>query len=293
MLILLYKEKFASMADLITIIGAIIGLITMNSPILGQVDDSSSVKVHTNLGGIVVYQRIVDNDNTPVIFLHGLFFDHHLWDYHANSIKDRSVYVIDMPMHGNSINVNRNWDLQDCAKMLIEILDELKISQTHAVGHSWGGMTILRAAEISPEKFKSLTFFNTPFKEYSKKNKRIVKLQHLGLIFKNLFIKKAAENVFDAASLKRNSDLFKYFNSCMQKLPNKNIKYLNRVVRINAADKLKQIQNLKISHQIIVGKSDKIAPAPISENIIYEEGGHTTPLEYPENSLKHILSIIQ
>jgi len=282
-----------SIGKLIVIIGTTFGLSTWSSPILGQMNDSSMIKVQTNLGEVVVHHHLVDSDNPPVIFLHGLFFDHHLWDYQAKNIKDRSIYLIDMPLHGKSINASKNWDLQDCAKMLLDILEELKINQTHAVGHSWGGMTLLRAAEIDSLKFKSLTFFNTPFKEYSKKDKRTVKLQHLGLIFKKFFIKKASENIFDTASLNKNPDLFRYFRACMQQLPNINIKYLNRAVRINAEDKLKQIQNLKIKHQIIVGENDKIAPAPPSGNIIYEEGGHTTLLEYPENSLRHILSIIQ
>ena len=267
-------------------------MLVWGSAIFGQVKDRSVLKIQTTLGEIIIHQHLVDSNNTPLIFLHGLFFDHHLWDYYTYSIEERNMYVIDMPLHGESINVNSTWDLQDCATMLIEILEALNIHEVHAVGHSWGGMTILRAAELDPKKFKSLTFFNTPFMAYSSKDIRTIKLQHLGLIFKNLFIKKASENIFATASLMNNPSLYQYFKSCMQRLSRRNIKYLNTVVRINSTDKLEALQNLKINHQIIVGKEDKIASAPPCKNIIYEEGGHTTPLEYPANSLQQILSII-
>lgn len=250
----------------------------------------STRNIETSIGEIIVFQNVVENENTPLIFLHGLFFDHQLWDYQISAITDRSVYVIDMPMHGQSNNINPNWTLEDCATMLLEILEKLAIQEVHAAGHSWGGMTILRAAESYPDRFESISFFNTPFEAYTKKEIRIIKLQHTGLIFKQLFIKVASKSIFANKSLEGNPELFKYFKNCMQKLSNKEIRYLNKVVRISATDKLAVIKNFKIKHQIIVGKEDNIAPAPPSENIIYLEGGHTSPLEYPEESLKTILS---
>lgn len=252
----------------------------------------STKYIETSIGEIIVYQNVVENENTPLILLHGLFFDHQLWDYQTSAITDRSVYVVDMPIHGKSHNIKPNWTLEDCATVLLEILEKLAIQRVHAVGHSWGGMTILRAAESYPDRFESISFFNTPFEAYTKKERRKIKLQHTGLIFKQLFIKVASKSIFASKSLESNPELFKYFKSCMQKLSNREIKYLNKVVRINAKDKLAAIKDLKIKHQIIIGKEDKIATAPASENVIFLEGGHTSPLEYPEESLKIILSFI-
>jgi 3-oxoadipate enol-lactonase len=58
-----------------------------------------------------------------------------------------------MPLHGHSReNIRPNWTLNDCADMLIEILDSLHIPRVIAIGHSWGSMTILRAAHKHPLK---------------------------------------------------------------------------------------------------------------------------------------------
>lgn len=264
----------------------------LNSSVLGQTHSMSNLQLETALGQIHMYTHITDAPNTPVIFLHGLFFDHHLWDYQVSKIIDRDVYVLDMPLHGKSIQVNKKWDLEDGAKMLLEIIEKLHLKEVHAVGHSWGGMTILRAGELEPGLFKSMTFFNTPFKSYGKNEIKTIQLQHLGLLFKKLFIQKASEKIFAISSLKRNPRLIEYFSSCLEKLSNKNIRYLNHVVRINATDKQNAIRDLKIKHQIIVGKEDQLAPAPPSDSIIYVESGHSTPLELPEISTKLILSIL-
>jgi pimeloyl-ACP methyl ester carboxylesterase len=93
--------------------------------------------IHTNLGKIAVYPKLADSDKTPIIFFHGVYFDHHLWDEVIDSIQDRTTYSVDMPFHGLSKEITKtDWTLNDCADMLLEILDSLKITQVIAVGHS-------------------------------------------------------------------------------------------------------------------------------------------------------------
>ena len=112
--------------------------------------------INTNLGKIAVYPKLVDSDKTPIIFLHGVYFDHHLWDEVLYSIRDRKTFSLDMPFHGLSKEITKtDWSLNDCADMLLEILDHLKIAKVIAVGHSWGSMTILRAASKQPEDLRA------------------------------------------------------------------------------------------------------------------------------------------
>ena len=60
------------------------------------------ILVNTHLGKIAVYKKIADTENIPIIFLHGVYFDHHLWDIQIEEIKDRTVITVDMPLHGES-----------------------------------------------------------------------------------------------------------------------------------------------------------------------------------------------
>jgi pimeloyl-ACP methyl ester carboxylesterase len=120
--------------------------------------------IKNSIGDISVYLKKQKAKNTPSIFLHGLFFDLQLWNHKMDAINDRDVIAIEMPLHGSSPDITtKNWNLGDCRKMICEILDSLQISKVHAVEHSRGSMTILRAAEKYPESFESLTPFNLPF----------------------------------------------------------------------------------------------------------------------------------
>jgi hypothetical protein len=101
------------------------------------------------MGKIAVHIKEVPN-TTPILFLHGIFFDHHLWNYQVSRIKDRTTLTIDMPLHRDSKQpIPDNWDLEDFGDMLIDILDTLQLSKVIAIGHSWGSMTILRADDAS------------------------------------------------------------------------------------------------------------------------------------------------
>jgi pimeloyl-ACP methyl ester carboxylesterase len=99
--------------------------------------------IYTRIGKIAVYVHKGPSLVTPVIFLHGVYFDHHLWDEQVKQISNRTVITLDMPLHGLSKTITKpDWSLQDCAAMLFEILDSLNISRVVAIGHSWGSMSM-------------------------------------------------------------------------------------------------------------------------------------------------------
>ena len=92
--------------------------------------------VQTKIGKIAIQKTERITDKPPIIFLHGVYFDHHLWDEQINHIDDRMVITIDMPFHGKSREITKaEWSLNDCADMLIEILDSLHLPKIIAVGH--------------------------------------------------------------------------------------------------------------------------------------------------------------
>lgn len=248
--------------------------------------------IHTNLGKIAVYPKLVDSDKTPIIFLHGVYFDHHLWDEIIQSFHDRTTYSVDMPFHGLSKEITKNdWSLNDCAEMLLEILDSLKISQVIAVGHSWGSMTILRAASKQPERFESVLICNMPFLPATKKQKITFGLQHSMLIFRNFYTKQAAKALFGKTSLKENPSIVDQLKRPMDLLSNTQIKQTDKAVIADAEDTSELIKNLKVRAVSLKGIEDYV-PAPPSIESIIIGGGHISPLEQPHEiiSLVHKLS---
>ena len=52
--------------------------------------------ITTDIGKIALYQKQNQSTKTPIIFLHGVYFDYHLWDEIIDKINDRTVISIDM-----------------------------------------------------------------------------------------------------------------------------------------------------------------------------------------------------
>lgn len=237
--------------------------------------------INTKIGKIAVHSSEHKSDNLPIIFLHGVYFDHHLWDKQVNEIKDRMGFSLDMPLHGKSREITKmDWSLSDCADMLIEILDSLKIPKVIAIGHSWGSMTILRAASKHPERFEGIGLCNMPFEAATPKQKRIFKLQHTMLAFRNFYTKQAAKSLYGKASLKENPDLLRQLQRPMNMLTIRDIKQTDKKVIIDAEDATSVIINLKVKAIALKGKEDYV-PTPPKIQTILVDGGHISPLEQP------------
>jgi len=237
--------------------------------------------ITTNIGSTAVFVEENNSGKIPIIFLHGVYFDHHLWDEQIEVIKDRTVITVDMPMHGESRNLSKqDWNLNDCADMLIEILDSLQIPKVIAVGHSWGSMTILRAAHKYPERFESIGLCNMPFQAASNKQKVSFGLQHSMLMFRNFYTKQTGKILFGKTSMKGNPSLINQLKRPMSVLSNKQVKLIDKVVILNADDVTELIKTLKVKTIALKGEEDYV-PNPPSKETTIVKGGHISPIESP------------
>lgn len=241
--------------------------------------------IQTSIGKIAVYEHHGNSSKTPVIFLHGVYFDHHLWDQVIDSLRDRSVITLDMPLHGLSKEiVKTDWNLNDCAQMLIEILDQLQCPKVLAIGHSWGSMTILRAASKHPDRFSAIGLCNMPFEAASKKQKMTFGLQHSMLLFRSFYIKQAGKALFGKSSIKENPALIDQLKRPMNNLTNKQIRQTDSAVILQAEDAREWIVNLGVKAIALKGEEDYVPIPPGIETTIVG-GGHISPIEKPKEVL--------
>lgn len=241
------------------------------------------------MGDIAVYCREVKN-TVPIIFLHGVYFDHNLWSYQISRIKDRTVITIDMPLHGvSAAHVPKYWNLANCGEMLMEILNALNIEKVIAIGHSWGSVTILRAANKYPERFLAIGFCNMPFEKTTSKMKLLFRIMHLLLPFREFYTKQVAKAFYGKQMLKEKPELFEHLDLSMSKLSPAAIKQIDNNVIINADNATDKITSLRVPALALKGKEDYV-PVPKLVTVIVE-GGHVSPLEVPEDVYKFILSV--
>lgn len=273
----------------------IVLLVIFSNMVFAQVKDQSNMKqetINTTIGHIVVYQKIVPN-TVPVIFLHGVYYDHNLWNYYTSRITERTVITVDMPHHGKSKDIiKKKWTLEDCASMLIEIIDNLKYEKVYAIGHSWGSMTILRASVREPEKFKALGLCNMPFEEGKFGTSMKFGFQHLVLPFRKFYTKQVAKAMFSAENRKTKPEIVEYLEVSMSLLSNKEVRRTDKAVITKVDDGNKYLDKLKTPAYALKGNQDYVGTPKNVETIIVN-GAHTSPLEQPEKVFNFIKKVIE
>lgn len=250
-----------------------------------------STFITTKLGTIAVHIKEVPG-TIPIVFLHGVYLDHHLWDQQILAFPNRTTIAIDMPMHGESRGETPGiWTIHDGGDMLLTILDSLGYTQVFGVGHSWGSMTLVSAASKRPSQFYGLALCNMPFEAATKQRKRQFAFQHLMLPFRGFYHKQVAKALFANKSLKENPALEDELARSMSLLSNRQVRQTDRAVIVNNPSLEKEIKSLEVPAFALKGKEDYV-PSPPSLPLTIVEGGHISPLEQPEEVIECIKSMI-
>lgn len=98
---------------------------------------------------------------TPFLLVHGFtgskldFLSQLAW-----FVEDHRVLAYDQRGHGETSNI-KPYTLEQLAADLLGFLDALEIPSCHVLGHSMGGMVVLRALLDAPERFQSLILMDT------------------------------------------------------------------------------------------------------------------------------------
>lgn len=98
----------------------------------------------------------------PVLFLHGLTWDHTMWDAQVESLaSDYRCIALDFIGHGRTPDIDHDYSFWDLASYVARFLDELGVPSAHVVGLSMGGMTAMRLALRHPARVRSLALLDT------------------------------------------------------------------------------------------------------------------------------------
>ncbi len=98
----------------------------------------------------------------PVLFLHGLTWDHTLWEHQVAALEPEfRCIAVDLIGHGRTGDLGREYSLWDEAEYIAALLEALGVPSAHVVGLSMGGMIAMRLALRHPEKVRSLALLDT------------------------------------------------------------------------------------------------------------------------------------
>lgn len=102
--------------------------------------------VPTHDGGSVRVLERGDQDAQPIVFLHGITLAADVWTYQLDALSPRfRVVALDLRGHGASAPGADGYGLGAMAADVATVLRELDLRNAVVVGHSMGGMVLMRA----------------------------------------------------------------------------------------------------------------------------------------------------
>jgi len=111
--------------------------------------------ISTNRGTIDVVEA-GGRDATPILFLHGVGSDHHVWAPQIDHFSiERRAIALAYPGYGNSVLVE-DATRDDYAAAVLATMDALAIDQAHICGLSLGGVVAIALHAMARERCASL-----------------------------------------------------------------------------------------------------------------------------------------
>jgi pimeloyl-ACP methyl ester carboxylesterase len=139
--------------------------------------------------------RVFGNGH-PVVFLHGFLEDVSMWEFLTSQQIPFQAICIDLPGHGLSQLTDDSPSLEYMAGEVLKVVDYLKLSEFHIVGHSMGGYVALLIKENRID-CRKIVLLNSNFWEDSPE-KKLDRIRVADIVFqaKELFLNVAIPGLF-------------------------------------------------------------------------------------------------
>ncbi len=231
------------------------------------------------------------SSSKTILFLHGWGVDSQLWFKIVPELtkKNWSMYFLDLPGFGQSQIPDTMYDVDDYKRIVYEFVKKMELKNVNFVGHSFGGRITIKLAAENPNFLEKIILVDTAGIVTASKIKKITALfaKTISPIFKLNFMKPIRKKF--------------YFLIGSEYLENEKLsKIFSKVVSENLTRLLTLIKKPTL---IVWGKNDKITPLyygelmykliPKSKFVIFENAGHFSFLDEPEEFAKELVKFIE
>lgn len=152
-------------------------MVTLMSPTFSQESAATNGKFTTVNGAKIYYEEYGQGE--PLFLLHGFLGTASVWKpFITEYAKKYRVIVWDMRGHGCSNNPDTSIVFlhATAAKDMLALMDKLQVNKVKGIGHSSGGMTLLYAASMAPDRFEAIVpvaaqlYYSVAVREWTEKN---------------------------------------------------------------------------------------------------------------------------
>ncbi len=202
------------------------------------------------------YYKFNNNKTTPIVFIHGVGLDHHMWEPQINYFDKYSTLTYDLLGHGKTIFANKTVTLNDFSNQLISILNFLKIDKINLIGFSLGALIALNFASKFQNNLHTLTLIGTIYKRSSSERIKVLNRYNQAKLNKPIS-KKALKRWFSDDYLKLNPKIYDQFMKALNKNSKDHLNFLKSYhLFANHKDDIKLIKKIKTRTLIMTGSND-------------------------------------
>lgn len=256
-------------------------------------------------GNSVYYIEKGDPAALPIVLVHGMMFNHHMWDPQIEALsKDYRVIAYDIRGHGKSGVGDGQYTYRIFVEDLRSLLDHLQIDQAVICGLSMGGAVSLRFVELYPHRVRGLVVCDTTSKadtndaKYRRENAiHVIKLHGM-----QAFVDGFVESILDTDTLIRRSDLVALVRNMI--LTTSPVGACGAMLAQAArTDTSETLERINMPAMVIVGERDSITPPEVAQSMhlkihnskfhVIANAAHITNLENPDVFNEHLTTFLE
>ena len=244
-------------------------------------------------GSNYYYQDLNAKQSETILLVHGHPFDHSMWDYQLDALKDFRLVVPDLIGYGKSDDEFDKIFIEQQALYLALLLDGLDIDAVHLVGLSMGGQIIVEFARLFPHRTKSLVICGSnPAAEndatYQSRLGLATEIDQIGMV---AYTDADIHKYLHKKTISENQEVYQHLYRLMAGTSTKGAVASHRG-RAERRDNYHFLAQISVPVLVIVGDEDYFTPASEMKGMadqlddgqfhVIADAGHMPNMEQPE-----------
>ncbi len=206
------------------------------------------------------------NENSPIVFIHGVGLNKEIWTPQINFFKDYTTLTFDLLGHGKTPLKKSNLSIKDFSDQLFNLINELNFNKIHLIGFSLGALIARHFASEHNEKLMSLILHGSIYKR-TEDQKRIVRNRfEVAKINKPASKKTALRRWLSEDFIKKNPDTYKKIYSILDKNDRKEF-LKSYELFVNYVDDDNILKKINVNSLIVTGENDVGSTPEMSKNL--------------------------
>jgi len=232
------------------------------------------------------------NENSPIIFIHGIALNHEIWEQQIDYFKKYNTIFYDLIGHGKTPLNKKEITMKDFTKQLLELAGSLNINKFHLVGFSLGSLIAQDFASLHSDRLNSLTLFGTAYKRSENEKRQILNRYEMMKLKKDITKKRALYRWFTEEFINKNPLIYKKIYLMLENTNHKTWLKVYKLFSHYEDDDMK-IKQITAKTLIITGEDDIGSKPRMSKEIskliqesqykVIKKGRHLCNIECAED----------